>query len=329
MQPVDGVALEAPPEHAAYLVRSVGRQFRPVNLVAQDRRHRVRDGLSLEQPTAGQHLVEHDAERPDIRALVDRLAARLLGGHVGRAAENDAELGAGTRERWRVHRILARADATAAGVGGPASARASKRVERLRQTEIEQLDGAAGCELDVGGLQIPMNDPALVGRLESGGDLMRDGQRLLERNGAGRDPIRERRAIDELHHERTHGRLPGGPGRKVLEPVDLRDVRVVQGREQLCLSIESHEAFDVAREQLRQDLHGDVAIEPRVARAVHFPHTACAEQELNLVHAEAGAGREGHRIEWSKDSEKPGTVHAIRLHSSAFARQAHGPPVTA
>ena len=37
--------------------------------------------------TAGEHLVEHAAERPDVGALVDRLTARLLGTHVGRGAE--------------------------------------------------------------------------------------------------------------------------------------------------------------------------------------------------------------------------------------------------
>ena len=33
---------------------------------------------------AGQHLVQHAAERPDVGALVDRLAARLLRTHVRR-----------------------------------------------------------------------------------------------------------------------------------------------------------------------------------------------------------------------------------------------------
>ena len=43
-----------------------------------------------EQPLARQHLVQHDAEGPDVRTLVDRPAARLLRAHVGRGAEDDS-----------------------------------------------------------------------------------------------------------------------------------------------------------------------------------------------------------------------------------------------
>ena len=39
---------------------------------------------------AGQHLVEHAAERPDVGAPIDRLAARLFGAHVAGRAENQA-----------------------------------------------------------------------------------------------------------------------------------------------------------------------------------------------------------------------------------------------
>ncbi len=59
----------------------------------------------------------------------------------------------------------------------------------------------------IGGLQIAMNDPALVRRLERVGDLPRDGQCLVERHAASRDPIGQRRAFDQLQHQRVHRRL--------------------------------------------------------------------------------------------------------------------------
>ena len=48
-----------------------------------------------------------------------------------------------------------------------------------------------------------MNDPLLVRRFERLGDLLRDRQRLVERDRAARDPLREVLALDELHHERA------------------------------------------------------------------------------------------------------------------------------
>ena len=41
-----------------------------------------------QRPPARQHLEQDDAERPDVRALVDRLPARLLGTHVGGRTQN-------------------------------------------------------------------------------------------------------------------------------------------------------------------------------------------------------------------------------------------------
>ena len=55
--------------------------------VAEPRRSCPRPSR-LETPPAGQHLVEHAAECPDVRALVDRLPARLLRAHVGGRAED-------------------------------------------------------------------------------------------------------------------------------------------------------------------------------------------------------------------------------------------------
>jgi len=98
-----------------------------------------------------------------------------------------------------------------------------------------------------------VDDPELVRRLERVGDLPRDRQRLGERN---RPPLEDRAqvlAVDQLHHERA------GASR-LLEPVDLRDVRVVERRERLRLSREPRDAIRVVGESRRKDLDGDVAV---------------------------------------------------------------------
>ena len=48
-----------------------------------------------------------------------------------------------------------------------------------------------------------MNDAVLVRGFERLGDLLRDRQRLVERNRPLRDAVGERRSLDQLHHERA------------------------------------------------------------------------------------------------------------------------------
>ena len=64
----------------------------------QDFRRRV---ARVERP-AGQHFVQHDAERPDVCPFVRRLATRLFGRHVRRSAQNEPGVRCEPRHRWRV-----------------------------------------------------------------------------------------------------------------------------------------------------------------------------------------------------------------------------------
>ena len=51
----------------------------------------------------------------------------------------------------------------------------SPRLCLARQPEVQHLHGAVLADLDVRGLQIPMDDTGLVGRFEGFGDLLGDG----------------------------------------------------------------------------------------------------------------------------------------------------------
>ena len=112
---------------------------------------------------------QHDAERPDIRALVDYFAPRLLGTHVGRRSQNHACL----RGRH-------------ADGGGILGARGGRRgVDRLRQSEIEDFDSAIRRDLDVGGLQIAVDDPFFVRGFQRVGNLARNSKELSASSGSG------------------------------------------------------------------------------------------------------------------------------------------------
>ena len=72
--------------------RHIRGQRVPVRLALEHRGERVGHVLSGEGAPAGQHLVEHASEGPDVAALVRRPALRLLGRHVGRRAEHHPRL---------------------------------------------------------------------------------------------------------------------------------------------------------------------------------------------------------------------------------------------
>ena len=161
------ILLEAAAQQPADRRRRLGRQRVPVRLRLEDGRQHLRQVVAREAARTGQHLVEDDAEGPDVGAPIDRLAARLLGRHVGGRADDGAERRRTLRHRRRVQRI-----------GGAARV---IRSERLRETEVEHLDRAVGPHLDVRRLQIAMDDAVLVRGLEGVGDLPRDRQSLGDR----------------------------------------------------------------------------------------------------------------------------------------------------
>jgi hypothetical protein len=135
-------------------VRPHGRH-RP-RLLEGDRVERVERVRARERELAGHHLVDHDPEREDVAAAVDRLAARLLRAHVAQRPEHEARLRLGERLHVR--------DA----VGCVALL---WRLEQLGEAEVEDLRVAVRRHDHVLRLDVPVNDAGLVGLLEAARDL--------------------------------------------------------------------------------------------------------------------------------------------------------------
>ena len=84
-----------------------------------------------------------------------------------------------------------------------------------------------------------MNDPLLVRGFKSFRDLLRDRQRVIERDRTVRDPVGKRRPLDKFHDQR-------GDALALLQAVDLRDVRMVKSSEDLGFALESSQPFRVS-----------------------------------------------------------------------------------
>ena len=113
------------------------------------------------------------------------------------------------------------------------------------------------------------------------GDLLGDGQRFVERDRPLLDAIRQGRPFNEFEDQ-------GPYAVSFFEAVDLRDVGVVQGGEDLGLSLEPGEAIRVSGKRVGEDLQRHLAVELRVSRLIDLPHPAFADEGGDVVMAEAG-----------------------------------------
>ena len=159
--------------------------------------------------------------------------------------------------------------------------------------------------LDVGGLEIAVDDALLVRGLERLGDLPRDRERFIERNRSAR------------RFGRPSPRLRRAPSPRMcrpatcLEGIDRRDAGVIERRERFRLALEAGDAVRVLEELLRQHLERDVAPELRVPGPVDLPHPARAERRDDVVGTEARSDSE------SQSGEETTSARVSRLGSSS------------
>jgi hypothetical protein len=163
--------------------------------------HGVVVGL-LEGPPAGEHLIEHDTERPDIRTCIDIIAAKTFGAHVRQRADD----GAGPRQSVS---------------------------RQLGDAEVEDLDDALGRQHHVGRLDVTMNDAALVCMRESLGDLPGDADGLVQRHPTSHQAIGQRLAGIERHGDK---KLPVA---RLADLMNGADVPVIERRGGACFEQES------------------------------------------------------------------------------------------
>ena len=123
----------------------------------------------------------------------------------------------------------------------------------LRQPEVQHLHHAVRTNLDVGGLEVAVNDAVLVRGLERLGDLPSDPSasaigipdRFLSRSSSVSPSTTSR--------TRAHAAVD------TLQAVNRRDVGMIERGQHARLAFEPREPLRVCRERGRQNLDGNLA----------------------------------------------------------------------
>ena len=192
-------------------------------LVAKDGRRGGR-AAAAERRSADHHLVEHAAERPDVAPLVGQPVLDLLGRQIRRSPDHLA--GAGEH-------------VAVAHVGAP-----------LGDAEVHEDDPPVGRQEQVGGLEIPVDDPRPVRGDQRLGGLDRIADGGLRAHGAslGDDPL-EIEAVHVVH---------GNPGHVLVlaRAAHAHDARMIDDRQRARLAHQPH-ARRVRRDPRRDHLEHD------------------------------------------------------------------------
>ena len=204
-------------------------------------------------------LVEHAAERVDVRPPVDLLTGDLLGGDVVDGA----------------HQLAVRADSGLLG-------------DPLREAEVRQVDvvGAVGAgarvEEHVGGLHIPVHETARMGRIQGACQLCEDADCVRRVQTAALQALVQVTPLDVAHGDEEE--IVGRPSL-----IDRDDVRMVDRRGQLRLVQEAVTERFVHGEAGGQQLQRDAPLEPQILGQVDDAHATPAQQGLDPIAGELGA----------------------------------------
>ncbi len=194
---------------------------------------------------AGAHRVQDAPHAEEIGAVIEGLAPGLLGAHIKRRAGDVAGL--------RQPHVLG-------GAG---------------QAEIgEQHPAGPRFDQNIAGLDVAMDQQLLVSGGQGGGNLPADLQGVadLERAALGVEPILQRHAVDQPHHQKRDRIVV------LLDVVDGDDVLVSDGARRARLADEAVARQIIAGVLRIEDLEGNLPLQVGVEGAEDQPHAAAADQ---------------------------------------------------
>ena len=123
-----------------------------------------------------------------------------------------------------------------------------------------------------------MHNTRRVRRFERFRDLLEDRNGLFDRERATGEPFLKSLAMYELHHQVRDGTF-------CLQPVERRDARVIQRRENARLALETSKPLRVLPQRFVKDFDRDLAPKLRILGAVDLTHAPGADGSLDCVSA--------------------------------------------
>jgi hypothetical protein len=158
-------------------------------------------------------------------------------------------------------------------------------LDALREAEVHHLHVPVRGQHDVGGLQIAMEEPALVRFLQRFGDLAGQSQGLGQPERAVLQAPVERVAGDVLHDQEDRVAL-------FADLEDLADVRMIERGHRHRFAPQPLPRLHVGGGGGWEQLDRDLTIETGVVGAIDLAHAALTDLGDEAVAAETSAGRE-------------------------------------
>ena len=124
-----------------------------------------------------------------------------------------------------------------------------------------------------------------------------------------RDAIRQRRPLDQLHHQRCHAGA-------VFEAMNLRDVWMIECGQDLGLALKARQPLGISGDRRGQHLDRDGSLQVDVGGLVHLAHPAFADLGDDFEGTNAGAGRKGHSVGQSYAWTGPSPGKFVRIESA-------------
>ena len=214
--------------------------------------------LGLIGDAPGEHLIEHDAQRIDIRTMIYAPALALLRRHVCRGAYANA----GGRELLR-------------------------SLYHPRQSKVSQEHPRAAIHQDVGRLDVAVNDALSMRIVQRLCRLCHDLDRLLQRQGLSRREVLERARIDVLYRDIADLSL-------LPIVIDGQDVGMVQPAYGFGLTDKALAEPIFVRKVRREHLNRHVAFKGGLERLEHRCHPSLAQLPDDTVLSERLADQVMH-----------------------------------